>query len=108
MAAPLGATGTKREPGSPHSRKNSPVLRHRSTLSLLPARMMALLRRRARATSARPARRPAGPAGRRRGGAGVEPVQAAPGQVVDHRRPGGEGQEGDPLGPPAAPLLVAD
>src|SRR5229473_7472374 len=35
---------TKREPGRPHSRKKSPVARHRVTLTSLPARINALLR----------------------------------------------------------------
>src|SRR5947209_20390507 len=41
---------TKREPGRPHSRKKSPVVRHKVTLTSLPARINALLRRLARAT----------------------------------------------------------
>src|SRR6266568_3931135 len=41
---------TKREPGRPHSRKKSPVARHKVTLTSLPARIKALLRRLARAT----------------------------------------------------------
>src|SRR2546421_9837981 len=41
---------TKREPGRPHSRKKSPVVRHKVTLTSLPARIKALLRRLARVT----------------------------------------------------------
>src|SRR2546421_958189 len=41
---------TKREPGRPHSRKKSPVARHKVMLTSLPARIKALLRRLARAT----------------------------------------------------------
>src|SRR2546423_10899910 len=40
---------TKREPGRPHSRKKSPVARHKVTLTSLPARIKARLRRLARA-----------------------------------------------------------
>src|SRR5947199_4210692 len=41
---------TKREPGRPHSRKKSPVVRHKVTLTSLPARIKAPLRLLARAT----------------------------------------------------------
>src|SRR5436309_467240 len=43
---------TKREPGKPQLRKKSPVARHNATFTSLPARINALLRRLARATSA--------------------------------------------------------
>src|SRR2546430_17444472 len=43
---------TKREPGKPHSRKKSPVVRHNVTLTSLPARIKDWLRRLARVTLA--------------------------------------------------------
>src|SRR5688500_15122846 len=56
-----------------------------------------------------PAGRPAVGAGDQRGlGPGVKPVAAAPLQVLEDRRPGREGQEGDALGRAAASLAVAD
>ena len=53
-------------------------------------------------------RPPVGAGDQRRPRPGVQPGQPAPLQVLQDRRPGREGQEGDALGRAAASLLVAD
>src|SRR5436305_2926001 len=55
MYSSMGSSSgpTKREPGRPHSRKKSPVVRHKVTLTSLPAWINALLRRLARAIFSR-------------------------------------------------------